>query len=387
MNRTHIAGKMNNRLTILIFAFLLGVPAFGAGAAGQVLLRDGFPLTGVEGKLIAVEAEDQSQYIKFEENEVWLFRLEADVNDYRVVVKGPVSLQLLPSTALEKIIADAKEHPDGTYRLWGRITKYKGANYIFGGFFLPVVEMAPVEPVQPVDPNELEPTKVPEEPIEPNELGELKTATRPEELSEPNEPPKPPVEPTRAVEIELPQVLTDPNGVLEIPKEVLEKLSSRKIIVPRKMKPRVKAVPDKLETRKIDLPSKIKPEPKPEEEPKKDAVPADKAKVEEKPEDKPEPAERPAMKLDSVLADRTATLLKQDNGRCRFVLDALGLSVQELSLQALPNEVLELTEARQIAELNRVRFKIAGIKTEFKGNHYLLLQKATRVYGHGNFGN
>jgi len=32
-----------------------------------------------------------------------------------------------------------------------------------------------------------------------------------------------------------------------------------------------------------------------------------------------------------------------------------------------------------------VRFKIAGIKTAYKGEHYLLLQKATRVYSHENF--
>jgi hypothetical protein len=91
------------------------------------------------------------------------------------------------------------------------------------------------------------------------------------------------------------------------------------------------------------------------------------------------------LNADSVLADRTALLVRHDDGRLVFILDALGRKVQQVSLRLLPCEALELTEARQSAAPEPVRFKIAGIKTEYKGQHYLLLQKATRVYSHQNF--
>jgi hypothetical protein len=89
---------------------------------------------------------------------------------------------------------------------------------------------------------------------------------------------------------------------------------------------------------------------------------------------------------DSILADRTAFLAKQDNGLPVFVLDALGLNARPVSLLLLPCEVLELTEQRQAAVPERLRFKIAGFITTYKGKNYLLLQKATRIYSHGNFG-
>jgi len=91
------------------------------------------------------------------------------------------------------------------------------------------------------------------------------------------------------------------------------------------------------------------------------------------------------LKRDSILADRTAFLSKKDDGQLVFVLDALGRNVRPVSLWLLPCEVLELAEYRQSAEPEPVRFKIAGIVTKYKGENYLLLQKATRIYSHQNF--
>jgi hypothetical protein len=359
---------MRIKAAILVLAVVLSTsaspPVLGrasqAGVKGEGLLRDGFALTGAEGKVSTHKGGDDSRYIRFEQDEVWLFELGIDVNDYNSVIKGGTKLQLLPSTALEKIIADVKEHPDGAYRLWGRITKYRGVNYIFPEFFLSIVKLQPVEVEGPIEPNEAAPpaSKVREKPAGPNE------PNKPEVQKEPNEPAKQtePAKPTRAEEIELREALTDPNDVLKLPQEVLEKLKSKKIAVPRKIEPRAKPLD---EAEKDSAPAK---------EPQKD------------PEKEAEQPQRAAMKLDAVLADRTAVLVKQDSGRFVFVLDAFGLSVQDVSFRLLPCEALELTEARQVAELNPVRFKIAGIQTKYKGTDYLLLQKATRVYSHGNFG-
>jgi hypothetical protein len=385
---------MNNKPPTLILVLFVSISALGAGTGGQGLLRDGFALTGIEGKFSTLKGGGESEYIKFEQDEVWLFKLASDVNDYRGLVTGGTKLQLLPSRALEKMLADVAEHPDGTYRLWGRITKYKGANYIFAEYFLPVVEMLPVEPEEPIEPNEPEEPEVRKESAEPNEPEEAEVEKEPEEPNEPPEQQTKPTKPTSADEEALRRALADPNGVLEIPKEILDKLNSRKVILPRKITPRLKP----QEKNQKDAPPAKKPEKEREKDGEKDSSEPDKVDIKPEGEDKKNsaaakdlvekaaPARRPAMKLDSMLADRTAVLLKQDNGRLAFVLDALGLSVQEVSLRLLPCEVLELTEARQIAELNRPLFKIAGIKTEYKSKEYLLLQKATRAYGHGNFG-
>jgi hypothetical protein len=96
-------------------------------------------------------------------------------------------------------------------------------------------------------------------------------------------------------------------------------------------------------------------------------------------------AKKAELEKDSILADRTAFLSKQDDGQIVFVLDAFGRNVRPVSLRLLPCEVLELTELRQSAVPEPVRFKIAGILTKYKGKNYLLPQKATRVYSHQNF--
>jgi len=166
------------------------------------------------------------------------------------------------------------------------------------------------------------------------------------------------------------------------------------------MRPKAEDSTRKFKPREVVLPEKkIRPQVKAKDEAEKDSGRAkkgqeskivdsaggDEAKVE--PGKKPEPVEKPAIRLDTILADRTAKLIKQDGGLPVFVLDALGLSGDEGTMLVLPCEVLELTELRIAAALNPMRFRIAGIKTNFKGKNYLLLQKATRVYGHGNFGN
>lgn len=91
------------------------------------------------------------------------------------------------------------------------------------------------------------------------------------------------------------------------------------------------------------------------------------------------------LEQDSILADRSAFLVQKKDGRLVFVLDALGRNVRPVSLRLLPCEALELAELTQSAIPEPVRFKIAGIVTKYKGEKYLLLQRATRIYSHGNF--
>jgi hypothetical protein len=317
----------------------MGTAAPGAESAGQALLRDGLALISVEGKVTVGGKAAEGRERGFWGSQVWRFTLGADVSDDRSTVKAGTKLELLPSATLEKIIADMSEYPQGTYRLWGKVTKYRGRNYIFPEFFFPIIKT----------PGKVE---TPEPPAEPRE------AAKPKEPNEPNKPPAKPKEQAPKEEAGAEKVLADPNGVLKIPKEILEKLKDKKPVQPRRLKPK----------------------PKTKKKVEQDLGP------DEKIEKNSEPAKRRRMELDSALADRTAVLVKQDNGRSVFTLDALGRNVQDVSLRLLPCESLELTELRQTAAVERVRFKIAGIKTKYKGRYYLLLQKATQVYSHGNFG-
>ena len=92
------------------------------------------------------------------------------------------------------------------------------------------------------------------------------------------------------------------------------------------------------------------------------------------------------LKADSVLADRTGFLKKDAGGKKVFVLDGLGWNVPKVSFRLLPCYVLERAENKQTEELELLRFKVAGVVTKFQGEHYLLLQRARRVYSHENFG-
>jgi hypothetical protein len=69
-----------------------------------------------------------------------------------------------------------------------------------------------------------------------------------------------------------------------------------------------------------------------------------------------------------------------------FVLDSLGLKLEQGSFGLLPCGVLEGAELEQAAEPDPLRFKIAGIVTEYEGKKYLLPQRIVRAYSHRNFG-
>lgn len=285
---------MNKMLIHLILILFIGVVATASESGVELiketpLLRDGFVMNGVDGSLIGPDS-----------NDVWFFKLASDVNDYRTTVKVGTKLELLPSLVLEQMIAHRNIHTTSMYRLWsGRVTKYKGRNYIFPNFFLPVSKAK----------------KPPQEKDNPTEA-----ATKPESGRE--------------------LAVDDPNDVLAMPPEIIEKL--------------------KLER---SAPS-----------------------VQRSANDTESGTQQIARSTNSVLVDRTGFLVKRDDGRLIFMPDALGRNVQNLTLNLLPCAVLELAELKQAADPERERFKVTGIMTKYKGENYLLLEKATRTYSHGNFG-
>jgi hypothetical protein len=261
---------MSKRIVILAF---LSCAAFCAGAACQTPLRDGFGLTGIDGKLSSADGK-------------WFFEFDSEVSDDTGRIIAGSTVELLPSTALEKMTADAQKHPDADYRLWGNVTKYRGSNFIFPIYFLPISAADEIKP-------EGSPT---------SQQQKAKIA------------------------------INEPNDVLAIPEEIVSKLKSRRILRQEQLK------------------------------------------------------EGLQLKQDYVLADRTALLDKRADGEPELILDALGRNIPQISFRLLPSEVLERAQYEQSAEPDPVRFKMAGILTQYKGEYYLLLQKATRAYSHENFG-
>lgn len=314
---------MGKRLIISILVFLTSAAAFGAGpgnkplkadaaapvrtsnkagTAHRILLRDGFAPAGVDGRLVIHDSNEDSQESA---SDKWFFELDSDLSDGRGLVKAGEDLELLPSSYLERMIADVNNAPGASYRLWGRVTQYRGKNFIFPTFFLPLAE-----------------TKTPK----------LSTS---EKSAQQESRPK----------------INEPNDVLTIPKELIDKLPDKKKMIEHRI---------------------------PEEESREE-------------KDKVGAKTKQGQEQDSVLADRIGFIRDTDHKaqetwrKVSFVPDGLGRREPKISLRLLPCQALEQAEDNQSAAPEALRFKIAGTVSRYKGKDYLLLQRAIRVYSHGNF--
>lgn len=118
---------MDKRPAILILVFLTSYATLGAGPGREITAQDGFVLSGVDGKVT-----------KADSNEKWLFEFDSDVSDDKSQVYAGASLELLPSSTLEKMSADMGDRTTTSYRLWGTATKYKDRNFIYPIYFLPL---------------------------------------------------------------------------------------------------------------------------------------------------------------------------------------------------------------------------------------------------------
>ena len=279
-------------LAVCVIAFFVSAVAGGADSSGSKKaepLGDGFGLAGIDGVLVVPDS-----------NNFWAFKVDSEVSDDRGRIRAGTAIELLPSSTLEHMMADANERSGASYRLWGRVTKYRGKNFVFPTYYLRVGEATVPTPLTP--------------------------KSLPKRQSGP--------------------AVNDPNDILTLPEELMDKLQARRI---------ARSEPAQKES---------------------NAAQSGAEAGERKSEVKP----------DSVLAERTGFLVEQDGGYGLFAPDALGRRVEEESLRLLPCWTLEQAERQQAAEPERVRHKIAGIVTMYKGTRYLLLQRAIRVYSHGNFG-
>ncbi len=90
------------------------------------------------------------------------------------------------------------------------------------------------------------------------------------------------------------------------------------------------------------------------------------------------------IKGDVMLADRVGFVIAGEQGKV-FAIDSLGRNVEDISFRLLGCEVLGRTEADLARSPYRQRYRVAGRVTKYKGEFYMLLQRAVRTYNHGNF--
>jgi hypothetical protein len=239
------------------------------------LLPEDYVFAGVDGKLIQT-APDK-----------WAFEFESAANIGGVEIKAGQALEMLGSATLEKMAIDAKEQTEAMFRLWAKVTKFEGKNYLFAVYYLP-----------------------------------LRKLDRPAE------------KPEKAEAAKTGQTVNSPNDVVQIPEEIVALLRQSEVL------PTTEA----QATRQEEL----------------------------------------QLKQDTIFANK-AGRVNIKNGTYVFEADALGRGVEKFTIKLLPCQKLEDAIAQVRNESNPVRFNVAGILTKYKGEQYLLLQKATRIYSYGNF--
>ncbi len=306
-----------------LFAAVCFVPV---GIADEgTLLSDGSLIGTVDGKVVADTDKNE-----------WFFKLEEDVNDHLGRVQAGTELRLLESSTLEQLTYDFKKRSRGEYRIWARVTSYEGKNFIFPVYYIP---LSGLNKSQQKPQNTAQ--KVEEKPAEREQVEQKSVKTEPQERQTGGKP-----------------NVNEPEDEVVIPEDLMEKFKSRKTFQPEQF--------TKKQTQ--------------EKNKKEDAKTGAKSELTEEPELKEIEVEQ-----DRILADRTAVLQKSSRGGYEFVLDGLGWNAPQVSFKVLPSQALELAQRGQGNVMVALRFKISGIVTVYKGQLYLLLQRAVRTYSHQNF--
>ncbi|MHC4574327.1 MAG: hypothetical protein ACYS76_09385 [Planctomycetota bacterium] len=307
------------KLVILMFAVCVGPAVLAAGKGRATALRDGSVLAGVDGRLIRADGNESPRGGAAR----WFFEFGSEFSDGRGRVKAGTRLEVLPSGTLGKMSADSEERLEADYRLWARITKYRGRNFIFPTDFLPV--RRPAEP----------------KPAESEESGQRE--------SKPAE--------TAAEGGDAEPAINEANDVLTIPEELMERLKGRRVMRRRGLTESTGVVK---------------------------GIGGEWASV--KSGQKRREYMRDFVLVDRIGFIRGVGRKGAGTWReASFALDSLGRGIQQVSFGLLPCEVLERAERRQSVEPDPARWRVSGIVTEYEGRDYLLLQKAVRVYSYGNF--
>jgi hypothetical protein len=299
-----------------LFALLLLATSavVAAQPAARKLLPETAVLERVDGKLLHVDA-----------NDTWLFELTMEVKTPEYRLPTGTRFVLLPSGTLGRLVADVNDRVAPHYRISARVTLYRGKNYLFPTYYLPL--------------SKFKEDKGPEEQEQKPEAGQPnpQSAIRHPQSKEPE---------------------------LAIPPEVLEKLKKqRPLRGPRKGA--------ETETKPIEVPP--------------ERVLVDGVGLLESPRLSILSPLLPVPSRQSPLPNWQPAANDYRTG-LDFVPYALGWNISDVRYELLPCTALEEALRQQLRALDPMRFNVAGLVTEFQGRKYLLLQRALVVYNYGNFG-
>ena len=115
---------MRTVLSILILTITAVISTSAAKTNSDRLLPDDYVFAGVDGKLVQTGADK------------WAFEFESAANIGGVEIKAGQTIEMLGSATLEKMAADVKERTDSQFRMWAKVTKFEGKNYLFTVYYL-----------------------------------------------------------------------------------------------------------------------------------------------------------------------------------------------------------------------------------------------------------
>lgn len=106
------------------------------------LLSDGLMLPDADGTV----TQDTNEG-------TWHFTLRSDRLIGKIRIGAGTSYELLPGQALAALAADVEKRSSAAYRLWARVTHYRGRNYLYltPSYFFPLADKTPPSGVAPPD--------------------------------------------------------------------------------------------------------------------------------------------------------------------------------------------------------------------------------------------
>jgi len=160
-HRSHLAFGIGPLwfLTLALILSLAAGPALCAQPAGPELLPEAAILNHIDGEVIQGDA-----------NDTWIFQIATEVENAGITVPAGTRFPLLPSTILERLIADANDRYTPRYRLSASVTRYGDTNFLLPTYYLPLSKFKdPESPGASAEPNGVsEPPAVVVGPSDPN---------------------------------------------------------------------------------------------------------------------------------------------------------------------------------------------------------------------------
>lgn len=126
--------RMAISVTILCVVLSTAMLAGAGQSVTTPLLPDGTVLQATDGALTRSDA-----------NDLWFFQFAHDVNNVSGTLPAGTQLQVLPSSILDSMVADANDRLLPRYRLSTVVTQYQGTNYLFPTYYLPLSKLKGTE--------------------------------------------------------------------------------------------------------------------------------------------------------------------------------------------------------------------------------------------------